>query len=140
MAKMSNSTRQRILDVAKAQGFSVELDEKGDDLYDKNLAFKSAKYPSRVYIHRDTGVSAGSGDFNYLRVAVHPNKFKPELIAPEDGINDYINQQSKENRHHSSNYRDFPDGIPGKKEPYGKAYKVINLQALAKLFAGLSGD
>jgi hypothetical protein len=137
MAKMSNNTRQRIVDVAQVHGFLVLLED-GNDLYEKNLAFKSNKYPSRVYIHRDIGISATSGDFSYLRVAVHPNSFKSELLASEDGICDYINQQSKANRHHSSNYRDFPDGIPGKNEPYGMAYKVVSLLALDRLFAGLS--
>lgn len=137
MASMSNQTRARIVDVAKSSGFLVQIKPDGGDVYHKNLLLKSRFYNSAVYIHKETGINKTSGDFSYLKVAVRPGAFREDLVNPALGIEDYINNASKQNRHHSSNYRDFPVGIPGKKEPYGKCYKVLTLDALTKLLTGL---
>lgn len=137
MASMSNITRKRIVDVASANGFIVETNADGQDLYDKNLVFRTRALAKRLYINRETGISKTSGEFSYLKVAVHPDEFDLGLVSPVDGIHDYVNIQSKTNRHHSSNYRDFPAGIPGRGEPYGCCYKVMTLPGLAKLLANL---
>lgn len=138
MANMSDKTRACIIQVAKDNGFLIELDAEGHDLYDKNLVFRSRALRHRLYIHRTTGISPTSGDFSYLKVAVHPNEFRSELACARSGIFEYLNKQSNANRHHSSNYRDYPKGIPGKSEPYGTCYKVTTLPALGLLMAGLS--
>lgn len=142
MANMSHEVRQRIVEVAKSKSFEPQLDKStGQDHYDKNVMLQSPYFKSAVFIDKVTGVSKASGDFSYLKVAVLPELFKAELINPALGIEDYINNLSKVNRHHSSNYRggQFPDDDPGKNEPYGKCYKVRNLNALATLLAGLAG-
>lgn len=137
MASMSPLTRTRIIDAAESTGFLVQLKPEGRDLYDKNMVFKSRIYDSTVYIHKETGVNKTSGNFSYLKVAVRPDAFREDLVNPALGIQDYINNISKQNRHHSSNYRDFPADIAGKKEPHGKCYKVMTLDALTRLLAGL---
>jgi hypothetical protein len=142
MTKMSQAVRKLIVDIAENHTFSVQLEQpSGDDLYEKNLVFRSPFFKSAVFICKVTGISQTTGAFSYLKVAVHPDDFKPELVNPVLGVEDYVNRQSKVNRHHNSNYREgsFPDGIPGKYEPYGKCYKVQNLDALEALFAGLAG-
>lgn len=140
MSYMSKEVRLRIIEAAKASGFRVQLKPDGNDLYNKNLVFQSPMYPSPVFVHTETGVSKVSGNFSYLKVAVRPDVFKGDLIDPVTGVEDYISLQSKENRHHSSNYVGFPDGIAGKVEPYGKCYRVTNLDAFAALLKGLSGE
>lgn len=141
MANMSNEVRERILAIAKSKSFVAKVDREGADHYDKNLMLQSPYFKSAVFIDKVTGVSKASGDFSYLKVAVLPELFKVELINSALGIEDYISSQSKENRHHSSNYRggNFPNDIPGKNEPYGKCYKIRNLNALATLLAALAG-
>lgn len=139
MAYLSTEVRQRIINAAKRAGFVVQLKGDGSDLYDKNLVLSSRFYDSPVFIHKETGINRASSDFSYLKVAVKPVAFRETLVNPRIGIEDYIGLQSKENRHHSSNYCGFPDGFPGKKEPYGKCYKVRSLDALSSLLAGLSG-
>jgi hypothetical protein len=139
MANMSMQARQRIIDAAKRAGFLIQVKSDGSDLYDRNLVFESQSYCSRVFIHKVTGVTKASGDFTYLKVAVKPSAFREDLVSPRLGIEDFINQQSKANRHHSSNYQGFPADIPGKAEPYGKCYKVFSLDALSTLLAGLVG-
>lgn len=106
------------------------------DEYDKNLVFKTGIYSSKVFIHRDTGISSSSGNLTYLKVAVHPNHFKDALVDPSSGIESYLNQRTRINRHASSNYLDFPR-YPGTDEPCGKCYKVYGLIALERLLAGL---
>lgn len=140
MANMSNEVRLRILAIAKSKTFVAKINNEGGDHYDKNVMLKSPNFKSAVFIDKVTGVNKTFGDFNYLKVAVHPRYFKAELVNPAFGVEDYINSQSKVNRHHSSNYRggNFPNDIPGKNEPYGKCYKVMNLDALATLLAGLA--
>lgn len=140
MASMSNDTRSHIIEAAKRGGFSIQLKVDGTDLYDKNLVFRSGLYESYVIIHRMTGIDQATGSFRYLKVAVHPDSFKPGLINPATGIEDYINAQSKVNRHHGSNYKNFPANIPGTKEPYGKCYKVFSLDALTALLSGLESS
>lgn len=142
MTKMSQEVRKCIVDIAENHTFSVQLEQSsGEDLYEKNLVFRSPFFKSAVFICKVTGISKTTEAFSYLKVAVHPDEFKPELVNSVMGIEDYVNRQSKVNRHHSSNYREgnFPDGIPGKYEPYGKCYKVQNLDVLGALFAGLAG-
>ena len=139
MANMSMQVRQRIIEAAKRAGFQVQMKSDGSDLYDRNLVFESHRYSSVVFIHKVTGITNASGDFSYLKVAVKPSTFREDLVSPDLGIEDFINQQSKANRHHSSNYQGFPDGIPGKAEPYAKCYKVLSLEALSTLLAGLAG-
>lgn len=141
MKKMSQEVRKCISEIAKDYSFVVQVRRGTDeDIYDKNLMFRSPLYNSAVFISKVTGIANANGDISYLKVAVHPDEFRRELLNPSMGIDDYINRQSKVNRHHSSNYREgrFPNDIPGKNEPYGKCYKVQNLSALSVLFAGLS--
>lgn len=136
MANMNSSTRQNIIEVCRKQGFSVQLKQDGSDEYDKNLVFRSAKYPSKVIIGCDTGISKSSGNLSYLKVAVHPAHFKMELVNPSVGIKDYPNRRTKINLHASSNYVGFPI-YTGTHEPCGKCYKVDGLIPLGMLLAGL---
>lgn len=138
MASMNNATRKMIIDIASSQGFNVQLKADGTDLYDKNLVFKSRRYPSQVFINRETGISKTSGESSYLKVAVHPGHFRKEVIDPEAGIEDSLNMRTKINRHSSSNYVGFPV-FSGNKEPCGQCYKVTGFPALERLFKGLQG-
>jgi hypothetical protein len=132
---MNEATRNRIVAAAEAEDFHVQLKDGHYDLYDKNLVFKSKYYGSLVFIHRVTGIDAGSGNPNYLKVAVHPDLFRADLIDPNIGIYDCLNARSKTNRHSSSNYVGFPV-FAGNEEPCGKCYK-IDLEALGSLLKGL---
>lgn len=140
MANISQEVRQRIVDIAKDKSFTVQLKSTGADIYDKNLMFQSPFFESAVFIDKVTGITKASGDFSYLKVAVHSDEFKAELINPALGIEECINRVSKVNQHHHSSYRegDFKDDGSGR-EPYAKCYRVHNLSALAALFAGLTG-
>jgi hypothetical protein len=136
MANMNQATRQSIVDVCNKQGFTVQLKADGSDEYDKNLVFRTSKYLSKVFIHRDTGISASSGNLSYLKVAVHPNYFKEGLVSPSSGIESFLNRRTMVNLHSSSNYTDFPV-YAGTHEPCGKCYKVTGLIALEQLLVGL---
>jgi hypothetical protein len=135
MAKMNKETRQKIVDVFNNQGFSTLLKSDGTDEYQKNLAFKSSSFGSKIFIHRDTGITS-AGNLTYLKVAVHPNYFREDAISSTEGIDDFINQKTKINRHSSSNYVGFPV-YQGNDEPCGKCYKVDGLDALERLLKKL---
>ncbi len=104
---MNDITRRMIANIFEQNGFSIILKSDETDLYKKNLTFKSGYYPSKIYVHRDTGIDQ-SGNMSYLKVAVHPDHFKLSPVVINEGIEEFINQKSKVNRHSSSNYIDFP--------------------------------
>jgi hypothetical protein len=139
MANMNSLTRLSIIDACRKRGFNALLKSDGSDEYDKNLVFRTGNYASKIYIHRDTGISSSSGNLTYLKVAVHPAHFRDGLVDPSSGIEDFLNQRTKINRHASSNYLDFPR-YSGTHEPCGKCYKVHGLLALERLLAGLKDD
>ncbi len=138
MSNLNSQTRQRIIDTCLKNGFAVQLKADGSDLYEKNLVVKSNRYPSRVFIHTETGISKVSGDFTFLKIAVHPDSFKEELVNPALGIESLLNKQTKHNLFSSSNYVEFPR-FERNKEPCGKCYKLDGLIALKKLLIGLQG-
>lgn len=135
---MNDLTKELIISAAKKQGFQVQVKDDGTDLYVKNLVFRSPKYASTVYIHRDTGITP-PGEICYLKVAVHPDHFKSEAVNPSNNIEKLINRKTKLNLHSGSNYVDFPI-YEGNNEPCGRCYKVIgqDLSALEKLLSVLS--
>lgn len=135
MAKMNNETRKNIVEIFKKNGFDIILKSDGTDEYKKNLLFKTGKYKSNVYIHRDTGIST-SGNMSYLKVAVHPEYFKATAVNSSLDIEEFLNARTKINRHSSSNYLNFPK-YEGNKEPCGKCYKVKSLGGLDKLLSEL---
>ncbi len=137
MASMNSTTRKQIIDVCNKQGFSIQLKADGSDLYDKNLVFLTKK-SLKIFINRETGINKSSGNPNYLKIAVHPEHFKEGLVNQSFGIENYLNQLTKINRHSNSNYVGFPV-YDGNNEPCGKCYKVDGLIALEKLLVGLQG-
>jgi hypothetical protein len=132
---MNSETRKQIIDLADACGFTVRLKEDKTDLYDKNLIFRSKAYASDVYVNKVNGISDISGTFRYLKVAVHPFHFRPELVSAHTGIEEDLNRRTGVNLHSSSNYSDFPH-YKSNKEPCGKCYKVGSLAALQSLLQG----
>ena len=133
MARMNSETRKSVVEICERQGFSVQLKSDGNDLYQKNLVFK--KYASTVVIRKDTGINA-AGNLGYLKFAVHPEHFRVEAINPAKGIEEFLNNKTKINRHSSSNYADFPT-YEGNTEPCAKCYKVKSLIALESLLIDL---
>lgn len=133
MARMNSETRKSVVEICKRQGFSVQLKSDGNDLYQKNLVFK--KDDSTVVIRKDTGINA-AGNLGYLKFAVHPEYFRVEAINPAKGIEEFLNNITKINRHSSSNYADFPT-YEGNIEPCAKCYKVKSLIALESLLIDL---
>ena len=130
---MNSETRKSVVEICERQGFSVQLKSDGNDLYQKNLVFK--KYASTVVIRKDTGINA-AGNLGYLKFAVHPEHFRVEAINPAKGIEEFLNNKTKINRHSSSNYADFPT-YEGNTEPCAKCYKVKSLIALESLLIDL---
>lgn len=135
MARMNNETRKNIVEICTRQGFFVQLKSDGNDLYHKNLVFNSKKYVSTVVIGKEIGINT-AGNLGYLKFAVHPDYFKEDLINPTKGIEEFLNNRTKINRHSSSNYIDFPT-YKGNSEPCGKCYKVKSLIALESLLIDL---
>ena len=133
MARMNSETRKSVVEICERQGFSVQLKSDGNDLYQKNLVFK--KYTSTVVIRKDTGINA-AGNLGYLKFAVHPEHFRVDAINPAKGIEEFLNNKTKINRHSSSNYADFPT-YEGNTEPCAKCYKVKSLIALESLLIDL---
>lgn len=133
MARMNSETRKSVVEICERQGFSVQLKSDGNDLYQKNLVFK--KYTSTVVIRKDTGINA-AGNLGYLKFAVHPEHFRVDAINPAKGIEEFLNNITKINRHFSSNYTDFPR-YEGNTEPCAKCYKVKSLIALESLLIDL---
>ena len=135
MARMNSETRKSVIEICKRQGFSVQLKSDGNDLYQKNLVFNSKQYASTVVIRKDTGINT-AGNLGYLKFAVHPDYFRENLINPTNGIEEFLNNKTKINRHSSSNYTKFPT-YEGNSEPCGKCYKVKSLIALESLLIDL---
>lgn len=135
MARMNSETRKSVVEICERQGFSVQLKSDGNDLYQKNLVFDSKQYASIVVIRKDTGINA-AGNLGYLKFAVHPDHFREDAINTAKGIEEFLNNKTKINRHSSSNYADFPR-YEGNTEPCAKCYKVKSLIALESLLIDL---
>ncbi len=129
---VSESVRQRIIDITSQHGFAVQLKGNGEDQYVKNLMFYFKPLNQTVYIRKDRAVGAG-GIPDYFQVVVHPDFFNKNWVSAPDGIQEHINCQKKKNLHFSSNYKKFPV-FPGNDEPCGMCFKVTDFDALAKLF------
>jgi hypothetical protein len=136
MAKMLESTRRTIMALAEESGFVTEVAEDGKDIYDKLITLHSPSYSSAVKIDKVTGFSA-SGTLKYLKVAVDPVHYHPELEDRQLGIMPAINQKTKVHLHSHSGYQGFLLG-ESNEEPVGKAYRVDNLDALRILLNRLS--
>ena len=67
---------------------------------------------------------------------MHPEHFRVDAINPAKGIEEFLNNKTKINRHSSSNYADFPR-YEGNTEPCAKCYKVKSLIALESLLIDL---
>ena len=132
---MNSETRKSVIETCNRQGFSVQLKPDGNDLFHKNLVFESKHYASKVVIRKDTGINA-AGNLGYLKFAVHPNHFREDALNPAKGIEEFLNNITKINRHSSSNYADFPT-YEGNIEPCAKCYKVKSLIALESLLIDL---
>lgn len=139
MKYMSHKTRADIVSVLEDRAFTVLLKEDGSDIYVKNLVAECSSFDSKIYVDKEVGISRSSGDFSFLKVLVHPDVFKEEYVDPNAGIEAFPNRKHPHsNRHRSSNYHGFPDGIPGVREPYALAYKVSSLRALSILLSRLN--
>lgn len=134
--KMPSILRQKIIEIARAHGFEPEARDNGNDLYDKLIILNSARYPSQVKIDKVTGFTQ-SGELRYLKVAVHPDHYRPELENPLSGIRAAINRQTGKNRHSHSGYAGFPI-MEGNDQPIGMAYHLDTLDALGNLLSGLT--
>ncbi|MBE0435784.1 MAG: hypothetical protein IBX56_08280 [Methylomicrobium sp.] len=134
---ISDSARQRVIEIAEQQGFVVQLKANGEDQYVKNLMFYSRPLNQTVYIRKDRSVGAG-GDPDFFQVAVHPDFFNKSWVSVAEGIEELINRQKQKNLHSSSNYKNFPI-FPENDEPCGMCFKVADYDALAKLFLRMSG-
>ncbi|MDD4905695.1 MAG: hypothetical protein PHD39_06010 [Methylobacter tundripaludum] len=135
---ISESVRQRIIDITSQQGFAVQLKGNGEDQYVKNLMFYSKPLNQAVYIRKDRAVGAG-GIPGYFQVVVHPDFFNKIWVSATDGIQEHINCQKKKNLHFSSNYKKFPVFL-GNDEPCGMCFKVTDFDALAKLFQRMAAS
>lgn len=133
---ISEKARQRIVDIARDSGFLVQLKSDGSDNYVKNLMFKVRALKNPLYIRKDVATNA-TGEPEYMQIAVHPNEFRQDLVAPAHGINEMRNKRTGVNLFSSSNYRGFPH-FPSNNEPCGKCYRVDDYPALAKLLQGIS--
>lgn len=134
------SVRHRIIEIAVAHGFNVQLKPNGDDRYVKILTFYSKPLNQTIYIHKDIAVGAG-GIPAYFHIAVHPNFFNKNWGAVTEGIEEIFNRRKKKNLHSSSNYKKFPI-FPENNEPCGMSFKVADYDALNLLFQRMvnSGD
>lgn len=132
---MSPAIRAKVMSLAKTHGFTVSVKEDGQDLYVKNMVLTHRTQPARIYIDKEVGIQKSSGKVNYFKVAVHPNAFQPELAEPRSGVSICVNSRTKTNRHHSSNYTDYPVDSTVSVEPYGMCYRAEHLQALDTLLS-----
>lgn len=129
--KMPGSTYQQIITAAKPFGWRVDMVD-GRDRYKKLVTLK--KKEKVVCIDQDVGFS-GQGELKYLKVAVHPEEFKPGLVDPVNGITELINRVSKKNWFHHSGYDSFLH-VGGGQEPAAMAYRVSDINALERLLRG----
>lgn len=134
--KIPSMLRQQIIKIARAHGFEPVVRDNDNDLYDKLITLNSARYPSQVKIDKVTGFTQ-SGELRYLKVAVHPDHYRPELENSLFGIRAAINRQTGKNRHSHSGYAGFPI-MEGNDQPIGMAYQLDTLDALANLLSGLA--
>jgi len=133
MAKLiSESVRQRIINIAEQYGFDVQLKPNNLDQYVKNLMFYSKAVNQTVYIRKDRAIRDG-GMPAHFQVAIHPDFFNKAWATPSEGIEELINRQKQKNLHSSSNYKKFPV-FSENNEPCGMCFKVADYDALGKLF------
>lgn len=135
---ISESVRQRVIEVAAQHGFAVQLKVNDEDQYVKNLMFYSKPLNQSVYIRKERAVGA-VGIPAYFHVAVHPNFFNKSWVSIADGIEELINRQKKKNLHSSSNYKKFPV-FPENDEPCGMCFRCADFDALAKLFQHMASE
>ncbi len=132
---ISQTVRQRVIDIAAQHGFAAQLKVNGDDQYVKNLMFFSKVLNQFIYIRKDRAVGAG-GVPGHFQVALHPDFFNKNWASADEGIKELINSQKKKNLHSSSNYQKFPV-FPENTAPCGKCFKVADFSALAILFQSI---
>lgn len=135
---ISQSARQRIVDIAENAGYRVQLKQDGSDVYNKVLMFRAPGLENYLYIHKDVGINK-AGDSNYIVVAVHPGEFRSELVDSTHGIQERINTKTGKNLFAHSNYRGYPYTTVGT-QPYAKCYRVEDHGALATLLKALNGS
>jgi hypothetical protein len=133
---ISESVRQKIIDIVSKHGFTAQLKPNGDDQYVKVLMFYSKQLNQTVYIRKDRAVGT-DGIPTYFQVAVHPDFFNKAWVSATDGIQEHINSQKKKNLHSSSYYQKFPVTSENN-EPCGMGFKIADYDALAKLFQQMS--
>jgi hypothetical protein len=129
---ISESVRQRIIDIASQQGFAVQLKGNGENRCVKNPIFYSKPLNPAVYVRKDRPVGTG-GIRGYFQVVVHPDVFNKNGGSATDGIQEHVNCRKKKNLHFSINYKNFPV-FSGNDEPCGLRFKAADYDALAKLF------
>lgn len=132
---ISQTVRQRVIDIAAQHGFAAQLKVNGDDQYVKNLMFFSKALNQFIYIRKDRAVGA-CGVPGHFQVALHPDFFNKNWASADEGIKELINSQKKKNLHSSSNYQKFPV-FPENTAPCGKCFKAADFSALAILFQSI---
>lgn len=125
--KMPRSIYEQILALVKPLGWMVDVRD-GRDRYKKLVTLR--RNGKVVCIDQDVGFS-GQGDLKYLKVAVHPEHFDPELESLA-GVSELINRNLKQNWFHHSGYQSFPH-VGDEKEPAAMAYRVSGTKALQNL-------
>ncbi|MCG7872373.1 MAG: hypothetical protein JAZ11_09770 [Candidatus Thiodiazotropha lotti] len=133
--KMPKILRERISGLARSLHWEEQLKSDGGDRYDKLVSLTHHKYPSRVCIDKNAGITK-SGVVKYFKVIVHPDYYQSDLESTMHGVRPAINRVTKENRHSHSGFRGFPT-YEGNDEPCGKGYITEGEEALAWLLKQL---
>ncbi|GGK65000.1 hypothetical protein [Amphritea balenae] len=133
--KMLNSSREKLLVEAKEAGWRVEVDANGSDHYKKLICLQSKGV--KVFVDKNIGISK-SGDINYLKIYVHPDRYVQHDEFADLSLQPCINRQTKRNRHSHSALKGFPC-FEGKGEPCGKAYKLNDVNDWKSFLIGFAG-
>ncbi len=130
---MPRQVREQILRFASSLGWLPVESAPGTDRFVKLITLSRKGHT--LCIDKVTGIS-GSGEIKWLKVVVHPDKFRPEFATHIAGVKERLNRG--ENWHRHSGFQSFKHD--GKGEPAGMAYEVSDLVALEQLLAALSGQ
>ena len=133
---MNNKTRRHLLDAAGRFEFRPVLKANGDDRYAKLLTLEHDRFPRLLFIDRKAGMSE-SGMPAYFKIALHPDYYSKALESMSTGISAAINVRTGVNLFSHSGFADCPHW-EGYGEPVARAYKAQTLEAVARIFQGLS--
>ena len=129
--KMSDSTRNKVVEIATKIEFSVIERAPGVDMREKNVALLHQPTGKTIYLRKEIGQEQDGG-FKRIQIALHPSDFFELDASTSAGILVAINRDTQTNEFKTWSWETFPP-VPGANTFLGKCFDVSSFAALHEL-------